>query len=148
MAEEDELIGINTREELSFAMKYLRDRVVKELMSKGVTFYDPDSVWISPSVKIGQDTVIYPNVLLEGDTKIGHSCVIYQGVRIRNSIIEDRVQIKDCTVIEGSNIKSGSTIGPFAHIRPESVIGKECRIGNFVEVKKISYRRFNKSCSS
>lgn len=136
MAEEDELIGINTREELSLAMKYLRDRVVKELMSKGVTFYDPDSVWISPSVKIGQDTVIYPNVLLEGDTKIGHSCVIYQGVRIRNSIIEDRVQIKDCTVIEGSNIKSGSTIGPFAHIRPESVIGKECRIGNFVEVKK------------
>ncbi|GAB5047327.1 bifunctional UDP-N-acetylglucosamine diphosphorylase/glucosamine-1-phosphate N-acetyltransferase GlmU [Thermodesulfovibrio sp. TK110] len=136
MAEEDELIGINNREELSLAMKYLRDRVVKELMSQGVTFYEPDSVWISPSVKIGQDTIVYPNVFLEGNTVIGNNCIIYQGVRIRDSVIEEMVQVKDCTVIEGSYIKSGSKIGPFAHIRPESFIGKECRIGNFVEVKK------------
>lgn len=136
LAEEDELIGINNREELSLAMKYLRDRVVKELMTQGVTFYDPGSVWISPSVTIGQDTIVYPNVFLEGDTKIGQNCIIYQGVRIRDSIIEDDVQIKDCTVIENSHIKSGSKIGPFAHLRPESIIGKDCRIGNFVEVKK------------
>lgn len=136
LADEDELIGINTRYELSLAMKYLRDRVVKGLMEKGVTFYDPDSVWISPSVKIGSDTLIYPNVFLEGDTKIGQNCIIYQAVRISDSIIEDSVQIKDCTVIEGSHIKSGSKIGPFTHIRAETIIGKECRIGNFVEIKK------------
>ncbi|WP_353683689.1 bifunctional UDP-N-acetylglucosamine diphosphorylase/glucosamine-1-phosphate N-acetyltransferase GlmU [Thermodesulfovibrio sp. 3907-1M] len=136
MAEEDELIGINNREELSLAIKYLRDRVVKEWVNEGVTFYDPDSVWIGPSVKIGQDTIVYPNVFLEGNTSIGRNCVIYQGVRIRDSIIEDRVEVRDYTVIEGSHIKSGSKIGPFAHIRPESFIGKECRIGNFVEVKK------------
>ncbi|PMP72539.1 MAG: UDP-N-acetylglucosamine diphosphorylase/glucosamine-1-phosphate N-acetyltransferase [Thermodesulfovibrio aggregans] len=136
LAQEDELIGINNREELALAMKYLRDRVVKEWMNEGVTFYDPGSVWISPSVKIGQDTIIYPDVFLEGDTTIGRNCVIYQGTRIRDSIIEDNVLIKDCTVIESSHVKAGSKIGPFAHLRPESVIGKECRIGNFVEVKK------------
>jgi len=136
LAEEDELIGINNREELSLAMKYLRDRIVKELMTEGVTFYDPLSVWISSSVKIGKDTIIYPNVFLEGNTTVGQNCIIYQGVRIRDSIIEDNVQIKDCTVIESSHIKSGSNIGPFAHIRPESIIGQNCRIGNFVEVKK------------
>ncbi|MCX7724603.1 MAG: bifunctional UDP-N-acetylglucosamine diphosphorylase/glucosamine-1-phosphate N-acetyltransferase GlmU [Thermodesulfovibrio sp.] len=136
LAEEDELIGINTRAELSLAKKYLRDRVVKEWMEKGVTFYDPSLVWISPSVTIGQDTIIYPNVFLEGNTKIGQNCIIFQGVRIKDSIIEDNVQIKDSTVIESSYIKSGSKIGPFAHIRPQTIIGKECRIGNFVEVKK------------
>lgn len=136
LAEEDELIGINNREELALAMKYLRDRTVKEWMKEGVTFYDPDSVWISPKVKIGQDTIIYPNVFIEGDTIIGQNCIIYQGVRIRDSVIEDNVHIKDCTVIEASHIKSGSKIGPFTHIRPETVIGKDCRIGNFVEVKK------------
>ncbi|MEN2994127.1 MAG: bifunctional UDP-N-acetylglucosamine diphosphorylase/glucosamine-1-phosphate N-acetyltransferase GlmU [Thermodesulfovibrio sp.] len=136
LAEEDELIGINTRAELSLATKYLRDRIVKEWMEKGVTFYDPSLVWISPSVTIGQDTIIYPNVFLEGNTKIGQNCIIFQGVRIKDSIIEDNVQIKDSTVIESSHIKSGSKIGPFAHIRPQTIIGKECRIGNFVEVKK------------
>jgi len=136
IAEEDELIGINNREELSLAMKYLRERVVKEWMSEGVTIYDPLSVWVSPSVKIGKDTIIYPNVFLEGNTIIGQNCIIYQGTRILDSIIEDNVQIKDCTVIESSHIKSGSNIGPFAHIRPESIIGQNCRIGNFVEIKK------------
>lgn len=136
LAKEDELIGINTREELSLALKYLRDRVIKEWMGRGVTFYDPASVWISPSVTIGRDTVIYPGVFLEGETKIGDNCIIYQGVRIRDSIVEEGVEIKDCTVVENSHIKSGSKIGPFTHIRPESIIGRECRIGNFVEVKK------------
>ena len=136
IAEEDELIGINNREELSLAMKYLSERVVKEWMSEGVTIYDPLSVWVSPSVKIGKDTIIYPNVFLEGNTIIGQNCIIYQGTRILDSIIEDNVQIKDCTVIESSHIKSGSNIGPFAHIRPESIIGQNCRIGNFVEIKK------------
>lgn len=136
LAKEDELIGINTREELSLALKYLRDRVIKNWMEKGVTFYDPYSVWVSPSVTIGKDTIIYPGVFLEGETKIGQNCTIYQGVRIKNCIVEEGVEIKDCTIIESSHIKSGSKIGPFTHIRPESIIGRECRIGNFVEVKK------------
>ncbi|MCX8034008.1 MAG: bifunctional UDP-N-acetylglucosamine diphosphorylase/glucosamine-1-phosphate N-acetyltransferase GlmU [Thermodesulfovibrio sp.] len=136
LANEDELIGINTRSELSLAIKYLRDRIINDWMDKGVTFYDPQSVWISPKVSIGADTIIYPCVFLEGDTKIGQSCVIYQGVRLKNCTVEDNVEIKDYTVAENAHIKDGSKIGPFAHLRAETVIGRECRIGNFVEVKK------------
>lgn len=136
LAKEDELIGINTRAELSLAKRYLRDRIVNEWMGKGVTFYDPSSVWISPNVLIGQDTLIYPNVFLEGSTTIGHNCTIYQGVRLKNCKIDDHVEIKDCTIAENAHIMEGSTIGPFAHIRPDTTIGKKCKIGNFVEIKK------------
>jgi len=136
LAEEDELIGINTRAELSLATKYLRDRIVNEWMIKGVTFYDPSSVWISPSVTIGEDTIIYPQVYLEGETSIGKNCKLYPSVRLKNCIIEDNVEIKDCTVIENSQVNKGAKVGPFAHIRPETTIGRDCRIGNFVEVKK------------
>lgn len=136
LAKEDELIGINTRAELSMALKYLRDRVVNEWMERGVTFYCSQSVWISPQVIIGEDTIIYPNVFLEGETKIGKNCIIYQGVRLKNCTIEDDVEIKDFTVAENSYIGKGSKIGPFAHLRPETFVGTQCRIGNFVEVKK------------
>ncbi|MCX7988646.1 MAG: bifunctional UDP-N-acetylglucosamine diphosphorylase/glucosamine-1-phosphate N-acetyltransferase GlmU [Thermodesulfovibrio sp.] len=136
LAKEDELIGINTRSELSFATKYLRDRIVRDWMDKGVTIYDPQSTWISPNVTIGEDTIIYPHVFLEGNTKIGRNCIIYQGVRLKNCNVEDNVEIKDCTVAENAYIKLGAQIGPFAHLRPETTIGRGCRIGNFVEVKK------------
>ncbi len=136
LAKEDELIGINTRAELSLAMKYLRDRIIKHWMDKGVTFYDPHSSWVSPKVYIGEDTLIYPNVFLEGETRIGKNCIIYQSVRLKDCIIEDNVEIRDCTIAEKAHIKSGSKIGPFAHLRPKTVIGKDCKIGNFVEIKK------------
>ncbi len=136
IAEEEELIGINTRFELSLAMKYLRDRIVREWMDKGVTIYDSATTWISPKVQIGEDTVIYPNVFIEGETIIGKNCTLHQGVRLRNCIIEDSVEIKDYTIAENTQIKSGSKIGPFAHLRPDTLIGKNCRVGNFVEIKK------------
>lgn len=138
LAKEEELIGINTRYELSLAIKYLRDRIVNEWMDRGVTFYDPKSVWISPKVFIDEDTVIYPNVYLEGETKIGKNCIIYQGVRLKDCIIEDYVNIKDHTVAENARIGANSVVGPFTHLRSETAIGKDCRIGNFVEVKKSS----------
>lgn len=136
LASEEELIGINNRYELSLAIKYLRDRITKELSERGVTLYDPQSVWISDEATIGSDTVIYPNVIIEGETKIGKNCTIYQGVRLKNCIIEDSVEIKDYTVAENAFIGRGSKVGPFAHLRPETLIGEDCRIGNFVEVKK------------
>jgi len=117
------------------ATKHLRDKVVKQFMESGVTFYDIETVWVSPSVKIDKDTVIYPNVFLEGDTIIGQNCIIYQSVRVKNSIIEDNVQIKDCTVVEKAHINSGSTVGPFAHIRPETVIGKDVELAILLKLR-------------
>lgn len=136
LGSEMELTGINTREELHNAGLYLRDRVVARLVDRGVSFIDESSVFIHPDVMIGKDTIIYPNVFIEGKSKIGKGCRIYPNARIVDSIIGNGVTIKDSTVIEESVIRDNSTIGPFAHLRPGSVIESSCKIGNFVEIKK------------
>ena len=133
---EEEFTGINTREEFEKAKEIMKNRVIKKWMDKGVSFVDTDSVYISSRVSIGKGSVIYPNVHLEGNTRIGKECVIYPNVRIRDSVLKDNVVVKDSSVIEHSVAKERSIIGPFAHIRPESVIGESAKIGNFVEVKK------------
>lgn len=134
----EEVRGINTRAELHQALEILNKRNISRWMKRGVTFIDPSTSIVHPSVTIGKDTIIYSNVYLEGNTLIGKNCVIYPGVRICNSILEDRVSIKDNTLIENSKVRSGSTIGPFAHLRPHSNIGRNVKIGNFVEIKKSS----------
>lgn len=133
---EEECTGINTKEELEKAKEIMKDRVIKKWLNRGVTFLDTDNVYISSRVVIGKGSVIYPNVYLEGETKIGKECILYPNVRIQDSIIQDNVVVKDSSVIERSVAKKRSIIGPFAHIRPESVIGEAAKIGNFVEVKK------------
>lgn len=136
LGSETELTGINTRQELNRAFLYLKGRVLERLMDRGVSIIDKESIFIHPDVRIGRDTIIYPNVFIEGRSKIGKECKIYPNTRIVDSIIGDKVTIKDSTVIESSIIKNESVIGPFAHLRPGSVIGSSCKIGNFVEVKK------------
>jgi bifunctional UDP-N-acetylglucosamine pyrophosphorylase/glucosamine-1-phosphate N-acetyltransferase len=133
---EDELIGVNTIQELERVRQLMRERIIKKWIDRGVNFMDTSSVFISPDVRIGEGTFIYPNVYLEGNTKIGKGCYIYPNVRIYNSIIGDGVHVKDSTLIEESTIKSNASIGPFARIRPGSIIGRGTKIGNFVEVKK------------
>lgn len=135
LGDESEFLGVNTREELCAAHELLRESLTSLWLKKGVNFIDPKSVFIEPSVKIGKETLIYPNVYLHGNTVIGKSCTIYPNVRIVDSIIKDGSQIKDSTLIEGSSVGPRAEIGPFAHIRPGSRIGAS-KIGNFVEVKK------------
>jgi len=133
---ETELTGINTRSELCMAGLYLRDRIVSGLMDSGVSFIDVKSVFIDPGARIGADTIIYPNVMIHGNTEIGAGCVICPNCRIIESRIGDNVIIKDSSLIDSSEVKNGASVGPFAHIRPASVIGASARIGNFVEIKK------------
>jgi|WetSurMetagenome_2_1015567.scaffolds.fasta_scaffold01155_9 bifunctional UDP-N-acetylglucosamine pyrophosphorylase / glucosamine-1-phosphate N-acetyltransferase len=136
LGDETELTGINTRRELCMAGLYLRDRIVSGLLENGVSFIDAKTVFISPEARIGMDTIIYPNVIIEGGSEIGRGCVVYPNSRIINSLISDNVTIKDSSLIESSTIKDGASIGPFAHIRPGSIIGSFAKIGNFVEIKK------------
>lgn len=89
---------------------------------------------IEESVQIGENVKIYPNVYILGNSKIGNNVVIYPNTTIENSIIGDNVVIKS-SFIENSEVKSGAVIGPFAHLRPNSVIGENCKVGNFVEIK-------------
>jgi bifunctional UDP-N-acetylglucosamine pyrophosphorylase / glucosamine-1-phosphate N-acetyltransferase len=133
---EDEFIGVNTRDELEKARNLMKGRIMKIWADRGVDFIDRNSVFISCLTMIGPGTVVYPNVHLEGKTKIGRRCIIYPNVRIKDSIIEDGAAVKDATLIENSIVKKQASVGPFAHIRPGSIVGERARIGNFVEIKK------------
>lgn len=132
----EEVMGVNNREELFKVSEILKRRIISGWMKKGVTFIDPTASIVHPSVMIGKDTIIYPNTYLEGKTSIGRNCVVYPGARVCDSIISDNVTIKDNTLIEESRIADGATVGPFAHLRPHSIIGRNVKIGNFVEIKK------------
>jgi bifunctional UDP-N-acetylglucosamine pyrophosphorylase / glucosamine-1-phosphate N-acetyltransferase len=133
---EDEFMGVNTIEELENAGRTMKKRIINKLSDGGVHFIEKSSVFISSDTKIGAETNVYPNVHIEGKTSIGRGCTIYPNVRILDSIIEDGAVIKDSTLIEEAIIKRNASVGPFAHIRPGSVICERAKIGNFVEVKK------------
>jgi bifunctional UDP-N-acetylglucosamine pyrophosphorylase / glucosamine-1-phosphate N-acetyltransferase len=131
-----ETFGINTRSELATAMRIMRKKINQRWMSEGVTIEDPVQVIIEPDVTIGQDTVIESGARLCGKTSIGKNCVIEAFSRISDSTIENNVTVRQGTMIEETTIKSGTIIGPMARTRPGSLLGKDVRIGNFVELKK------------
>jgi bifunctional UDP-N-acetylglucosamine pyrophosphorylase / glucosamine-1-phosphate N-acetyltransferase len=132
----DEVMGVNSREDLSHAEAVMRQRTNRRWMAEGVTMLDPATTFVGTEVLLGRDVVLYPSTRLEGKTKLGDACVVYPGSRIADSALGASVTVKDCSVIEESDIASGASIGPFAHLRPGSVIGEGARIGNFVELKK------------
>jgi bifunctional UDP-N-acetylglucosamine pyrophosphorylase / glucosamine-1-phosphate N-acetyltransferase len=134
----EEIRGINSRHELAEAGVLVRQRKNEELMAAGVTLVDPATTYIDPAVEIGPDTVIQPGVVIEGRTTIGSACDIEAHVRIIDSVLGDRVTVKNFCVIVDSRIAAGASIGPFAHLRPETVVGEKARVGNFVELKKTS----------
>lgn len=135
-ADADEIIGVNSRQDLSRAEKVMQQRTNCRWMLEGVTMLDPASVFIGLDATIGRDTVLYPNVRIEGTSRLGEACVVFPGTRIVRSVVGRGVTIKDCSVIEESEVSSDATIGPFAHLRPGSMIGERARVGNFVEIKK------------
>lgn len=132
-----EVSGINNRMELAEMEQILRRKIIKRLMiESGVTFIDPSNVYISKLAIIGKDTIIYPNVTIEGATEIGEGCLIRSGTRISNSRIGRNVEILDNCLISDSEIEDGCTIGPMAHLRNNTKLSRRVKIGNFVEVKK------------
>ncbi len=133
---EREFLGVNTKQELLQATRFMKERIIRHWIAKGVYFVDEDSVYIHPDAVLGAGTTLYPNVFIDKQSIIGKRVTIFPNVRILNSTIGNDVVIKDMTVIEGSVVKNKALIGPFAHIRPDSEIGSEARIGNFVELKK------------
>ncbi len=132
--DEEEILGVNSKVQLAQVTKILRNRKNIELMDSGVILIDPETTYIEDEVEIGEDTVIYPNVIIQGKTKIGKNCTILSNTRIENSLIENNVKIES-SLIEQSKIEGGVTIGPFAHLRPKSYVQEEAHIGNFVEIK-------------
>ncbi|WP_346916180.1 bifunctional UDP-N-acetylglucosamine diphosphorylase/glucosamine-1-phosphate N-acetyltransferase GlmU [Clostridium sp.] len=133
----EEITAVNSKEELSVANDIMRSRINREHMDNGVIIMDPRNTYIECDVIIGQDTVIYPGNVIEGTTVVGENCVLYSNNRITNGIIGDDVTVENSVVLN-SKIGDNTTVGPFAYIRPETTIGNNARIGDFVEIKKSS----------
>ena len=141
----EEIVGVNDRFELASAARKLRLRKIKRLAEEGITFYDPESTWIGADVKIGMDSVVYPSVVIEGKTVIGKECVLSPSVHITDSHIGDGVKILSSTVIQESTIEDDVRVGPFAHLRTETVLKKGSKVGNFVEMKKTVFGEKSKA---
>jgi len=141
----EEITGINSRYELAKAIEAIRERKVKSLTEKGVTVYDPSTAWIDLDVKIGQDTIIYSSVIVEGKTVIGSQCQLYPFIHIINSRLGDRVKILSSTMIEESSIGDEAQVGPFTHFRPKTVIQEGAKVGNFVEMKNTTFGKHSKA---
>ncbi len=135
-ADSREVLGVNSRLDLSRAEEILRQRTNERWMLAGVTMPDARSVFIGSDVKLGRDVTLHPNVTLEGTTSIDDGSTVHQGSRITDSVIGKGVTIKDHSVIEESTVADGASVGPFAHLRPGAVLRERAKIGNFVEVKK------------
>jgi len=131
-----EVMGVNTRRELAYVAARLRDRKNDELMAAGVTIIDPDTTWIEPDVTVGPDTILHPGVYLQGRTTVGGACELHSNVRVVDSVIDDDVFVNSFCLIEASRVRAGATLGPFAHLRPQSDVGEQAHVGNFVELKK------------
>jgi len=130
-----ETIGINDRVVLAEAERVMRRRIAEKHMRNGVTIINPENTYISAAAEIGRDTVLQPGSMIEGRTVIGNKCVIGPNSQIVDSVIGDHTTVHSSVVLS-SVIGTATSIGPFAHIRPDSNLGNSVKIGNFVEVKK------------
>ena len=141
-----EVSGINTRAELAEFENLMRRGTIRKLMIEaGVTFIDPSRAYVSAETQVGSDCVIYPDVSIEGKSFIGEGCEIRSGVRITNSRLGKGVVIKDHCVIIDSEIESNCSVGPFAHLRMNTLLKEGSVVGNFVEVKKSHLGRGSKA---
>ncbi len=128
------VLGANDRLQLHELNHIARRNVIEKHLEAGVDIPSFESILIDPDVEIGMDTTIMPGTILRGNVKIGRNCVIGPNTLIENSSIGDDV-ILNSVQCYNSTVKRGANIGPFVHIRPNSVIGENVHLGNFVEVK-------------
>lgn len=140
----NETLGVNDRVALAEAESTMRKRINDAHMRAGVTIIDSQNTYIDSDVEIGRDTVIYPGTIIKGKTVIGEDCMIGPNSEIQACEIGNDTVIKQ-SVAHHSSIGSQVNIGPFAHIRPESLISDDVKIGNFVELKKTKFGKGSKA---
>jgi bifunctional UDP-N-acetylglucosamine pyrophosphorylase/glucosamine-1-phosphate N-acetyltransferase len=134
VADSNEILGINDRLHLAQCEAVLQQRLREHWMREGVTFTDPASCTLSDGTRFGRDVVVDPQCHFRGDVLIGDRCHIGPGSLIENSEIAEEVEVL-LSVVRDSQVAKGCAIGPYAQLRAQAVLGENCRIGNFVEVK-------------
>ena len=140
-----EILGSNTRGELSQIDQHMRAAKCQKLMAEGVTIFYPQTCVVDNDVQVGADTVIEPFVQILGNTKIGSDSVVRSYSVIRDSDIGDGVTIRPGSILDQATVKSRAVIGPYSHLRPGSEIGEGAHVGNFVETKKIKLGKGSKA---
>ena len=139
-----ECLGVNDRRQLAELAGIMRHRILDRLMAAGVTVIDPATTYVDDTVTIGIDTVLHPNVSLTGRTVVGADCVVSAGCQVTDTTLADSVLLKPYCVLAESTVETGAQLGPFCHLRPQSHVGANAKIGNFVELKKSRIGRGSK----
>lgn len=135
----EEVSGVNDRVELAAAARVLRRRICERWMRAGVTLIDPETVYLDEEVVLAPDVVVEPNVRIVGRSRIGTGTHVGFGSVIVDTVVGEDVTVRPYSVFEEARIGDRTTIGPFARLRPETVLGREVRVGNFVEIKKSTF---------
>lgn len=130
----DDIAAVNSKVQLAEIGKIMRRRINTSLMEAGAILIDPENTYLSAGTKVGKDTVVYPGVITEGRVIIGENCIIGHNSRIVNSTIADGVDVQISTILD-SFVDENTHVGPYAYLRPNSHIGKNVKVGDFVEVK-------------
>lgn len=139
-ADRRNVLGVNDRVELAEARREMNARLCAQHMRDGVTIVNPEVTYLEPELKIGRDTVIYPNSSISLLSEIGENCVIGPNARLSNATVGDNVTIRESVVVD-SAIGNDVTVGPYAHLRNHTSLGDGVRVGNFVEIKKSKLAR-------
>ena len=129
-----EISGVNDRAQLAVCEQVLQQRLRQQWLAAGVTFLDPASCSLSPGTRFGRDVVVAPQTHFRGNNSIGDGCRIGPSALIEDSQLGAGVEVV-FSVVRQARLAQGSTVGPFAHLRPGAVLGEQCKVGNFVEVK-------------
>lgn len=133
----DEVLGVNNRQQLAHLERIYQMGWANKLMLQGVTLRDPARFDVRGEIEsLGQDVEIDVNVVLEGRVRLGDRVRVGPNTVIRDSEIGDDVQIMANTVVDNAIVGAGCRIGPFARLRPETELGEDVHVGNFVEIKK------------
>jgi bifunctional UDP-N-acetylglucosamine pyrophosphorylase/glucosamine-1-phosphate N-acetyltransferase len=144
-ADMDDMLGVNDRADLALSEARLRRRVNRDLMRKGVTLRDPESTWVSAHSQVETGAILEPGVHLRGQCKVATGARIDVGCVLTDTEVHEGAYLRPYTVSAESVVGQDARVGPFAHLRPQTVLGPECRIGNFVETKKTTLGKGSKA---
>jgi bifunctional UDP-N-acetylglucosamine pyrophosphorylase / glucosamine-1-phosphate N-acetyltransferase len=137
--------GVNDRAQLAQCETALRLRLVHELAKSGVTVRDPNTTYLEIGVSVAPDAILEPNVHLRGSTSIAAGAHIETGCVLTDVRVADGARLKAYTVAAQSSIGRDAETGPFTHLRPDSVLGEDSKVGNFVEMKKTTLGKGSKA---
>jgi bifunctional UDP-N-acetylglucosamine pyrophosphorylase/glucosamine-1-phosphate N-acetyltransferase len=142
---QEEALALDIPEDFARILQVLRARKIRRLQLGGVIILDPASTWIDWEIRIGRGTVIYPSVVIEGRSRIGKQCRIYPFVHLVDTRVGDRARILSSTILESSRVEADAKVGPFAHLRPKTLVRSQAKVGNFVEMKNTVFGRGSKA---